>query len=624
MLLTATVSVGWTTDTQSEVVLELSEFALSVACPCSGAKIQEVLPVKNPSAQSVAVFVVAALCLPLLSCSSSDTPVTTAVPVATTVDTSVGDGPVEAEVGENGVSVSGKIGQIGVNATAPAGIADIGTTLTLSSGVGTNRKVFPAELVSTTPAQLTLGNGLQPKTPITLTFDLSGQPEIVRQISDSVRPIVAANSDDPASSDLLPAEWNAVSKSVTTTTTHLSSFQVLLTDVGQVLTDSFTQVWAASSGEPDELCSEKSELELAGTQYTLTPSKPGVVSACLRAAEEGIAVDFATKSAQYYEVNSQPPGQFVNQGPLKGTDQLAVLLRSSLGGGKSGLLTPKGNGTLVLPAGTTTGVVRLDVDAAALQLETILTGLDMYGIEGDELIDAFQTTKSAYDCLVTVYESLTDPSKANVGEFTTALGDLAQCGLAGATGAVGNSQGRILHKMSVVTSLFTTLPSQLMANIMGIAGEFNGDNHLEYTLKSTGPARATSTAPSPNNTGATLELITKITPNGFGFTRGPDHYEISDVHKNNGRFYVDVNYHWKLNRPEGSDLGYCRGHARITNSAGTEIARYDDTGFNICQGGGAFGTNTPIYDPGTYTVTVDVETERGAPLRIARDFTVDQ
>lgn len=579
---------------------------------------------KYPSARSVIVFVLAMLCFPLLSCGSSDTPVTTAAPVTATVEASASDGPVEAEVGEDGVSVSGKIGQLGVTATAPAGVADIGTTLTLSSGVGTNRKVFPAELVSTIPAQLTLEDGLQPRKPITLTFDLSGQPEIVRQISDSVRPIVAVNSDDPVSSDLLPAEWNAVSKSVTTTTTHLSSFQVLLTDVGQVLTDSFTQVWVASAGGSDELCSEKSELDLAGMKYTLTASKSGVVAACLRAAEEGIAVDFATKSAQYYEVNSQPPGQFVNQGPLQGTDQLAVLLRSSLSGGNSGLLTPKGAGTLVLPAGTATGVVRLDVDAAALQLETILTGLDMYGIQGDELVDAFQATKSAYDCLVTVYESLTDPSKASVGEFTKVLGDLAQCGLAGATGAVGDSQGRILHKMSVVTSLFTALPSQLMANITGIAGEINGDNHLEYTLESRGPVRATSTAPSPNNTGATLELITKITPNGFGFTRGPDHYEISDVHKNNGRFYVDVNYHWKLNRPEGSDLGYCRAHARITNSEGTEIARYDDTGFNICQGGGAFGTNTPIYDPGTYTVTVDVETERGAALSIARDFTVDQ
>ncbi|MFI6047874.1 hypothetical protein ACIA8C_40085 [Nocardia sp. NPDC051321] len=128
------------------------------------------------------------------------------------------------------------------------------------------------------------------------------------------------------------------------------------------------------------------------------------------------------------------------------------------------MLTPKGRGTLLFPPGTASAQVHLDVDPAALQLETILTGLDMLGADGDALVAAFQTSKAGYDCLVTLYQSWTTPNKPDTAEFTNALGDLAQCGLTSAEAAVGNQDAhRVLHRMSVAVSLFTTLPNQLLA-----------------------------------------------------------------------------------------------------------------------------------------------------------------
>ena len=385
-------------------------------------------------------------------------------------------------VGDTGVQLTGRTGAIPVTATAPAGVADAGTQMKLLSVGASSQTQVPAMVASATPVMVTLGSNEQPKTPIVLNFDLSDQPQLYEKFTDTVRPVVLVN--DEHTSDLLQPEWNPVSKVLTVTTDHLSTFTIIAADVGKSLTDAATQVWKTPAGGLDSPCEDKSELKVGSETVTLTPSTSGVIAACLRDTDTGIAVDFTSGSAQYYQVSADPVGQFTNGQPLAGSEQLAVALHGSAAG--SGLLTPKGKGTVEFPPGTRSAQIRLDIDPAALQLATILTGLDMLGAGGDSLLYGFQSTKASYDCLITAYQSWTQPDDPSVAEFTEALGEIGQCGFAGAEVAAGNRDThQILHRMSVATSLFTTLPAQLMANIAGIAGEFNGDNHLEFVLSST-------------------------------------------------------------------------------------------------------------------------------------------
>jgi hypothetical protein len=541
---------------------------------------------------------------------------------ASTAAHPVGVGP-EATVGASGATVTAKIGEAVVTAVAPAGVAETGTRLSLSSADVAPGSLFAVAGVSAAPIRLVLGSGIQPKKPITLTFNLTGQPGLYDSFTDRVRPVIAVDPSAGTEADLLQANWDPSQKTVTATTDHLSVFQLVVADPLTALAHAAEQAWKHDTGDGSDLpCRDKSEISVGGTTFTLTAPKPSVVGACLRDTGQGLAVDLTSASPQYYDVAADPAAVFSTSGQhLHSSEQLAVALHGSADR-KTGLLTPKGAATLQFPAGTTSAKIRVDVDPVALQLETILTGLDMLGADGDSVVKGFQDTKSAYDCLVTAYDSWTHPGKDSSTEFTRALGDISQCGLAGAEAALGQLDARkVLHRMSVATSLFAQLPTQLMANIAGIAGEFNGDNHIEFTLTSTTPAP--TTAPTLSAGPAILNLTVLRTDNGAGIRLGPNHFQISKTYKHNGRYYADMNYHWTVTGPKGSDWGYCKGHASLLDSAGQVIARYDDDGFNACHGGGAFATNTVIYTPGRYSVVVDVEVQRGPALHASEEFTLD-
>lgn len=360
---------------------------------------------------------------------------------------------------------------------------------------------------------MTLGGNRQPGAPITLAFDLSNEPDLYKRFTDSVHPVVAANSDDRSKSDLLEAKWDPTTKTVTATTDHLSVFNVVAVDVGSVLTGAATKLTAATStGAPP--CPKGAD----ATALTVTPSKAGVVDACARAAGTGMDVDLKSHSAQYYTVTSKPPGTLGTSQPVGGTDQLAVQLDASMNGGKSRLLTPQGSSTLTVPGPQTSATVDLDVNPVALQLETILTGISMLGIEGDDLVDAFDHSKSLYDCVATAYKDWQNPVAGNTIELTTMLGDIAQCGLAGAKAAVGDSENKLLHKMSVATSLLTTLPHQLAANVTGILGELNGANHVEFTVA----AGNSTSAAAPS----TAQAAVAAAPHGPGW------FDLKDIQWN--------------------------------------------------------------------------------------------
>lgn len=524
--------------------------------------------------------------------------------------------PASSSAAANG-SVTGDIGGMRVVATPGGGSDD----LRLSEGSVPAGQPFEAAVASSTPVRITLASGGQPSKPITLRFDLSGDQALADTFSDTVKPVVRSVSDtDPQHTDLLAASWDPASKTVTATSEHLSVFQVIAADVGKV-GDAIGRAWKQFAvGQADSPCGDKSEITIAGTKLVLTPSKVGPVAACLSDGGDGaVGVDFINGTLQYYDVISDPAGSFTFTGTLGSDDVIATWLHES-SRSPAGLLTPKGNGKLVLPAGTTSAKIHVDVNPAMLQMKTLLTGLGMLGVDYEAELRALMATKDGWDCIVTATKVAKPPVSGDVEGFRDTLGGISQCGLSASKLAVGDRK-YILHRLGIATSMVTTLPDQLLANVTGVVGELDGNNHLTFTL--TAASNSIPTTPTPT-TGAILNLSTVSLDAGGGLMIGPNHFKFTPKSRDKQGLYVDLSYQWTINRPPGSNLGYCKEHVTVTDTNGAVIAEFrDDQDFNACHGGGGWNSLIKIRQPGTYNVTADIDMQHGPPLHAVQQFTVD-
>ncbi len=521
-----------------------------------------------------------------------------------------------AVVENDGVTVAQQADGVLVTATAPGGVAPSGTALKISAQAPA-MDPLEAQIASGGPVRLSLGSGEQPRTPIRLQFDVSARPDLADLASDTVLPVVRVLADgDPASTDLLAVDWDASTKTATATTTHLSVFELIFANVGQALNNA-TKAFQTPQKPADTPCRESSETTIGDTTYKLVAARPGPVSACLTDTGEGIGIDFTNDTTQYYAATSSPEGAFSNPPPpqLPSTEQLAVWLRGGING-RAGLLTPKNSGQLILPADTTEASIRLDADPVALQLKTILTGIAMLGVSGEELLAVFSGAKSAWDCVATGFNK----PGASAEAFLNALSDMAACGLAGAeTGWGATDTHRVLHRMSVAVSLFTALPQQLVANVAGAIGEVTGDNHLTFTLTSQGPPETSAAT----DNGALVPLIIKSrgSPGDSGQELGPNHFQLGPIlTDDSGRRYVSLSMRWKTINGK-SIARRCNELSKILDSAGGIVLERKQR-LSSCRTGGRWGFN--ITTPGTYTYVLEVtDRDTGASFRAEQQFVVD-
>lgn len=524
-----------------------------------------------------------------------------------------------ALIGPNGATVEITLSGMRATATAPAGVSDPGVPLTISRGSQPHGQPFAAAVAASAPVSITLGSGLQPKQPIELRFDLSADPQLAGAFSDSVKPVIRSVSGaDGSVIDLLPAAWDPATRTVSAATDHLSVFQVIAADLGKVVDTIRGVLLPGTTSGPS--CTGSSQLTIGSISYTLSASKPDApVTGCLRDAGAGaVGVDFANSSSQFYGLTSSPAGTFTNPTPLNSNDQLAVWLF----GDKNGLLTPRSGGQLVLPAGTTTATINVDVNPVALQLNSILTGLGMLGIDGDQLVTVFQNSRSAWDCALTAMNAVQLPKDAY--QARDQYGSVAQCLLAGigaaggpissAAGADPAYLGDVVHRTGVALSLVTTLPDQFFANIAGAIGEVTGKNHLEFTLngqRPTAPARGVGT----------LQLSvfhSHTNPGDTGVELAPNHFQLSKT-KHDGTFWVDLGLRWKTSDGKGL-FSYCTEQTKVLDSGGGVVLTRKQR-LATCDGGG--GWDFPLTKPGTYTYVVDLQGEPSGSAHGEQQFTVD-
>lgn len=465
-------------------------------------------------------------------------------------------------------------------------------------------------------ADVTFEDRSQPAHPLTLTFELDRDPTF-KDIGGRV-PAVIAISEGQELPEILRSEWNANDRILTATTTHLTTFVPALIDIDKAL----ARAWNAAAGylgqsypKPD--CVGESA-RIGATTYTLDPPSVPAAWPCLRSEGDSLAVDLFSNSPNGRVVQSVPDAASAeprSEGSVAGVlDTSFYETVFSNAYGKDTYLSPGGTTTLNYAADNPPQRVTLGIDAGMTLLRTGVLGVQ--ALYPQSKLSEIPALTSCVHTLWSQPQYQDDPTGAAFGALTKGLSDCVDEATTNlkptnATSIANASTGALL-------SLIPDAIGTLLANIRGAMSPLTGESTQVLNVRT-----EQDNAPAGDGT-ALLNLETRLTGNGAGFPIGPNHFRISDTFKRDGRFYADTNYTWKINRPDGSDLGYCKGHVQIVDSSGQEIARWDDTDFNACHGGGGFSTNTRIFDPGTYTVNAQVEMQRGPTRTGSQTFVVDQ
>lgn len=471
---------------------------------------------------------------------------------------------------------------------------------------------------------ITLPGGAQPAGPLTVSFDFHGKPA---PAAPGQLAAVVALSEDAPQPEVLVSRWDPDTQTLSAQTDHLSWFFPVTLDLqqfGAQMTNALNGYLGLSSAKP---ACVGSALTVGDITYRLDPEAVPAAWPCLSRDGFTISVDLASNSPLGWIVRSTPVSsdQGADLGPDVGQTIDQVAYRTLFAGAV-------GDGTLLLPGGTTH--LRFDRNSppelVGLRADpgvTLINGLIL------ALQAAFPNAKllavpGMVDCLKPLAAGLAGDSDPTGTDIGARLRPLIDC-VTSTTGAVSAkptplnpltwAQNILGKSVGAVLSLGPAVAGQLAATLGGFFGELTGANTQTITVRATGP---TAAAPPPSGP-ATLNLSTKGLQAGGGLMVGPNHFKFTERSRDKDGYYVDMSYRWTIDRPKGSDLGYCKAHITVTDSAGGIVFRRDDPDFNACQGGGAWGSSIKIRKAGVYTVTADIEMQRGPALHGSVPFTVD-
>lgn len=467
---------------------------------------------------------------------------------------------------------------------------------------------------------VTLPDRRQPTSPLSLTFAFHGKaaPDVT---SDMV-PAVIAVSGDTAEPEVLHSQWDPTTKTLTAQTEHLSSFFPIVVDlksVGNMFASAVNGFLGLAGAKPE--CVGQ-PLDVDRTTYTMKPESVPAAWPCMSLNGDTINVDLQSNSPNGWIVRSDPATKdmTVDLHP----DVTNLVSQAAYGTIFSASV---GNGTLLLPGGTThlrfpkekpPKTIGLRADPGVTLINGLSVGLNSL-FPNAKVLSVLGMTNCAKPLVANLPEH--DLTTASVGEKTRSLID---CVISTSDAlSTKPKPGASVPKESIATkslgallSLGPSLANQLAATLNGLLGELTGSN-LQTINITADEGVPVSSIP------ATLNLATKVTDNGAGLVLSPNHFQLSKRYDEQGRYYADINYKWTINRPPDSDLGYCKGRVTITNNTGDVVEQFNDTGFNACSGGGAFATNLKLFKTGTYTVTAEIEMERGPTLHGEQQFTLD-
>ncbi|NIL82504.1 hypothetical protein [Rhodococcoides kroppenstedtii] len=462
---------------------------------------------------------------------------------------------------------------------------------------------------------LTYVDDAQPDGSLGLSFDLSRDSRFAN-VGEAV-PAVVALSEGDAQVEVLRSTWDASSRTLEATTDHLSKFWPALLDP-KAVTDrmSGAALGFLEQASPRPDCVGRTA-EIGTTTYSLDPPFTAEHWLCLRENAGAVSIDVISNSPNGWTVQSVPA--FLAHRPVVDRGLTGLIDLTAF---ETVFPNAYGDGSYVAPEGSTTldyapdlppQRLTLQLDPGMSLLRSLLLGVQ--ALYPSIPLGAVDDAAACTEILDAAREAM-EPTGVGAGNLRREVSDCLS--LSTGSGKATKKEARFdASRLSILTMVPDALTA-LTANVRGAVAPFLGQD--AYTVN----VRTSQNAAPVAASNATLDLSTKVTDNGWGVELGPNHFRVSDLMKRDGRYFADTNFEWRINRPDGSDLGYCQGHVQILGPSGAEVARYDQTGFDQCRGGGTWGTNTRIFDAGTYTVNLEVLMEKGPTLTASQQFVVDQ
>ncbi|WP_128644595.1 hypothetical protein [Rhodococcus sp. BS-15] len=523
---------------------------------------------------------------------------------------------VEAAVDGNGVTLSGEIDGAGVTVGSTAGVAAAGTVMRLA----------PAQSIPTSESSalqvgggvsVVLGDGEQPKKPMTVTFEVPTSDVRFDDMGEDIDPVVVAVSKaEPPVSELLPAEWDASNRTLTATTTHLTDFYNGTIDYSTLREKVADNVDGFFGQSVDAPSCYGNPATIGEVTYEAAAPEEDVVWPCLAERGGSLAVTLYSNSPLGWTVRSTPAPlerQELTDLSLSATANSALygsLLESDLGDGT--LLYPLGSSEVVFAPPNVPRRIDLRAQAAMTLVDIGMHGASMVwgGSAAMDAADPF-AVESGANCVTggVTWEKIDDASDTEAGELSrNALDCASTAGSLAVKSEALNVGGRALKALGNTITGIASLPksaSLLATTVKGLAGEFNGKNSATVVIRARGGDSVDLTGvPDEVFTIDSMSMESMLTePVKQGRAIGPNRYAMTGTENP----AVAMTYRWEATTASG--VRYDREHCQVIVSIEGPQAGLEDLKSARCSNGvsGSFsyGDGARRYHitvPGNYTI----------------------
>ncbi len=285
---------------------------------------------------------------------------------------------------------------------------------------------------------ITLGQGLQPTTPITLDFTFT-EEQVQSLLIDRLF-VLGESATEGRDVDFVESSWDSTSRTMTGTLEHLSWYTVTQVDekaaaeqVGEWM-DQQSGIRTAKPGCVDE------PVQPSGSFILATPW-PAAAWVCASETADTVTIELQSNSGLMWEILAEPTGEYAPLTALGVSDILGVesvnFLESYDGLEGDSVLVPGGSMQITFPKPFESARVELQIAPAALnQIAAAEFGVSMFlparwqsGLEwwncGAQTLDSIQSALNAQAVLGCVAAATTGTASDLLGILTAAPGLLA-------------------------------------------------------------------------------------------------------------------------------------------------------------------------------------------------------
>jgi len=363
----------------------------------------------------------------------------------------------------------------GASVTIPPGVAPDGSVARIADTSHDFGEMVTYATALRAPVVVTIGDGIQPTAPITISLRIDDSKVSTESWSSSSTFAFLSQPASGEEPELIPATWNDKQGTLTAEVAHLSWFQPIQFDLNALwkgARDSLMQGLGIESAQPD--CVDKKATISGATYSAISPWGAWV---CF-AEDDGVVIELTSNAAIPFLVTSTPKVSAQSQPEfgVKGAASQAVFN-----------LLFKSEGTLLAPGGSVMiefgdkvpKSLQLEQYPAMLLLAILLTVVDVAlpsSISQAVLLDKF----AAAECLVKIANT------AAVGTLSAkTAGALVQAFFSCASVALGDAG----PTAKIVLAILSAAPAFFAGSVIGMINEFTGNGSMRVDIDRVGPKR---------------------------------------------------------------------------------------------------------------------------------------